>query len=124
MEKKYITVEGVKIYHGDKISAVIEYCEEECEVKEGRLCINSLSINTNGDISDLYICQNEYDGDSSANEFFGYRFSWNFKVDSVFGKITSHDTYSIKSLEKEYFDEDDDPMPEDWVCEEKIPEDL
>lgn len=121
MEKKYITIDGVKMYHGDKISAMIHYMDEDdFWIEDARLCINSLVEDADtGRISELYICQNEANGDDGAYNKFGYNWSWNFKINKE-GQIVSVDTVSIKLKELE----DDDPMPADWICEEKVPEDI
>lgn len=117
MEKNYITIDGVKIYHGDKISAVIIHLDEDYELQDARLCINDLKDGY------AYICQNECDGDSSALDKFGYKYSWSFRVEE--GKIITTDTVIVRLEEKPLEEEDDDdPMPVDWVCEEKIPEDI
>ena len=122
MENPYIIIDDVKFYHGDKISAVVHCHDEDCEIEDARLCINDLN-EENAVLCNFYICQNECDGDAAAKEKFGYRHSWNFKVNPVDNRICSTDTISIKSREKREV-EDDDPMPEDWVSEEKIPEDI
>lgn len=124
MEEQYVIIGDTRFYHGDKISAVILYQDIEYEIEDARLCINDLDRNGSDDkLYNLFICQDECDGDSSAKEKFEYRYSWNFKVDTVNKRICSDDTISIKSEEKDR-EEDDDPMPDDWVCEEKFPEDI
>ena len=117
--KRFIKLhDGQQIFHGDEVRAMLKPEENDMYRVEvvGKLCINSDGY--------LYICQNARSGADAANETFGYNYSWNFRLEDD-GRIASPDTDWIKKVEKEnVVEEDDDPMPEDWVCEEKVPYNL
>jgi hypothetical protein len=124
---------GEVINHGDIVFATLEYNDESVDVI-GKLCINQIDT-----IRKYYVCQNECNGDSAAEDKFGFNYSWSFVLED--GVITSGDTtylsiYPQQELEEpEYdgagytkddrkIDNDDDPMPDDWTPEEELPKDL
>lgn len=126
MEEQYIVIEDTRFYHGDKISAVVIYRDTDFKIEDARLCINNFDKHGNDygdDIVTFYICQNDCDGDCGAEEKFGYMYSWIVKVNRENKRICSSDTSFIILKEKNR-EEDDDPMPEDWICEEKFPIDI
>jgi len=120
--------------HGDKVVTFVYYNDEHFDINDCKL---SIRFDEEKGLSSRHLClsQNEADGDNCARENFGYSLGWFFTVEE--GKITSCDTYDIKHLDEvkaiekvqkatvvnEYYN-DDDPMPMDWVMEEKIPDDL
>lgn len=119
----YFTLNNQIFRHGDSVIAQIPSTEDSdiTLTVEGKICINPEYISE----TYLYICQNKCNGDDAAYDKFGYNYSWSFKVEQ--GSIISVDTYSIIHKEEDPKQSevwDDDPMPMDWVCEEKIPDDL
>lgn len=112
---------GEMISHGDKVYATLMQNDEPVDVV-GTLCINE--DDSSG--RKHYICQDDCDGDSAAEEKFGYRYSWSFTVDDN-GVIGTSDTTYVskrpKPVEKDEDEEDvdDDPMPDDWVNSEELP---
>jgi hypothetical protein len=75
--------------------------------------------------SSLFLCQDYFYG-AECSEKFGKKYSWVFDV--VDGEITDNfsEIQYIRKLKTPIpnLDLDDDPMPADWVCDEKIPIDL
>ena len=132
MEKFIKLSNGEVIEHGDIVFATLMYNDEPVDVI-GRLCINELDPVGRP----YYICQDHCDGDSAAEDKFGHRYSWSFILKD--GEIATEDTtylsiYPQKELEEPEHDGagyteddrivDDDPMPDDWTPEEKLPQDL
>jgi hypothetical protein len=120
MDKKRLVYKGQTYYHGDEIKATLVYCDEDVEVV-GKLCINHDNYDADGR---YYICQNECDGDSSAEEKFEYKYSWHFSLTDDCMDIRSTDTKDLELLNKPDIFEEEDVMPEDWVMDEIIPDDL
>lgn len=124
MKTDFIIVDGEVIYHGDYITAELN-CDDHWVEIEGRLCINKETAGLADSL--YYICQNECDGDCGAEDKFDYEYSWSFRLDER-SNIATEDTRNLKFFQRSpnvvEEDIDDDPMPPDWVCEEKIPDDL
>ena len=124
---------GELISHGDVVYATLEQNDNPVDVV-GKLCINHDAYAGRK----CYICQDVCDGDSGAEERFGYRYSWSFIIDGD-GQIDTTDTTYISKRPKDepeevvdggdyktfneapYGDVDDDPMPEGWDTDEKLP---
>lgn len=133
MERFIKLANGEVINHGDKIYAIITFNDDQVHV-DGRLSINKVAP-----LDRLhFICQNYFDGDSRVEDKFNYRYSWSFALDEN-GVIVTGDTIAISHnrLDEEEEPEqdgagyteddrtvDDDPMPDDWTPEEKLPQDL
>lgn len=107
-----VVINSQIFYHGQYVIAAFPHddSDEEQIIEDCRLCIN--------DSSSIYLCQNIKDGCEKAKEKFGYKYSWSVRIDDE--KITSSDTSWIKPSNS--FDHD--IMPEDWVVDEKIPDNL
>lgn len=141
--RRYVIIGDTTYYHGDYVNACIvqnsdDDDEDSVEV-EGRICINKKDSHQQEERHfHFWICQNERDGCSDAEERFEYDYSWSVKVDKD-GNITSPDTEwitlesraepetelevdekDVQVVEQEEEDIiDDDPMPEDWTPSEK-----
>lgn len=139
--RRYVIIGGTTYYHGDYITASIGSHDEDdddiVEVDDARICINKTSDTQQGERHfHFWICQDEKDGCTDAEETFGYQYSWTVRVDKD-GIIMSTDTEQIdlykrgeldhieiteecvSPVEEKNSDEDDDRMPEDWVPSEK-----
>ena len=144
--RRYVIVGDTTYYHGDYVTALIERIDDEDEEQDGielqdaRICINKVDQHQKGERHfHFWICQDDRDGCSEAEEKFEFRYSWSVKVNKD-GDIISGDTtwinlesragYEDSVLEVEEKDvnvvdqhaEDeinDDPMPPDWVPTEK-----
>jgi len=128
-----VFIDDVLFDEGDYVIAKLieDYNDEPIEV-EGRIHIHKMNEDSS---IDIYICQNLCNGmeipteSFDKNQNYGYKFSWNVKIEN--GKIKATDTEEIK-LDERYkkhityddFQDLDDIMPEDWVCTEEIPKDL
>jgi hypothetical protein len=135
MERFIKLYNGEVINHGDIVFATLMENDEPVDVI-GRLCINEVDLVGRP----YYICQDHCDGDSAAEDKFGHRYSWSFILKD--GEIATSDTKYISIYpqqepeeivdggdyktfnEAPYGDVDDDPMPDDWSPEEKLPQDL
>lgn len=143
-QRKHVIIHGETIYHGDYVSATLGNPDNDDDleyVDDARVCIND------GDISGqtrkayrFWICQNIKEGCTSAQDKFGYEYSWVVSLNKD-GEISSSDTSEFDLRERctpedteteeqseestgdsqEVVDEDidDDPMPDDWVPSEK-----
>lgn len=134
LESGAVFIGGQVFRHGDRVVACVDYNDEHVEINDCRLSIRFDEEEKGLSSRHLYLSQNDAEGDNVAREDFGYSLGWSVTVSE--GKITSCDTYYIKHLDEskvknkvkqqpivdEYYD--DDPMPMDWVMEEKIPDDL
>lgn len=138
-----IIVNGIRYNEGDYIIGTIpassySSVKGDPSIIEPQEVHGKLHISNNGDI---YLCQNEIDGQDCGEENkFGYNYSWVISLNSD-GTIRSSDCISIKhdgptttteeslpSVELTndlvIFNDDDDLMPENWVCEETLPIDI
>ena len=139
--RRYVIIGGTTYYHGDYVTACIGSRDEDnddtVEVDNARICINKISDTQQEERHfHFWICQDEKDGCTDAEETFGYQYSWTVKVDKD-GIIISTDTEqidlykrgepdhieiteeSVSPVEEKNSDEDDDKMPEDWIPSEK-----
>lgn len=142
--RRYVIVGDTALYHGDYINACIipepgDDDDEDSVELEGRICINKKEAHQQGERHfHFWICQDERSGCDSAEETFGYDYSWSVQVDGD-GNIKSTDTdwinlerraepetelvmeeKDVQVVEQEEQDIiDDDPMPEDWTPSEK-----
>lgn len=138
-----IIVDGIKYNEGDYIIGTIpassySSVKGDPSIIEPQEVYGKLHIGNNGDI---YLCQNEIDGqDCEEENKFGYNYSWVISLNSD-GSIRSSDCISIKHDgpttpteevpshqwkldDVVIFNDDDDLMPENWVCEETLPIDI
>lgn len=136
----HVIVNDCILYHGDFVlfkpnREFSKDDEDGCPPCKGRICLDKQEPDENGKVLKFYVCQNEHDGDSSADEKFGYEYSWVVKVNND-GIIESSDTEYVKPrvVQKEqcnpcdaseifnkeietFYIFDDDQMPEDWECD-------
>jgi len=108
---------GTEVHTGDCIIAEITCSDEAVLIENAKLYVDESSRDEDSVL--CYICQNEYDGAESPHRL-GYEYSWQVRINTKTGNIESSDTYYIKLKEPV----DDDPMPDGWVCDEEIPQDL
>jgi len=145
MEQKYVIINGLVFFHGEKVKfkpITNNNGEEGEEYDLDEEVIGKISIQDE-DLKDLrtwhfHVCQDEYNG-AQPNDLhlFEYKYSWHINVDND-GNVSSIDTRYIKKLEVEeetlcrpckdvnnffIFEDDiidDDVMPDDWFCEEDL----
>lgn len=141
-QRKHVIIHGEIIYHGDYVSAYLgnpDNGEDGEYVDDARVCINDDDVTEqNRKACRFWICQDIKEGCTSAQERFGYNYSWVVSLNKD-GEIVSSDTSEFElrerctpeDLELEEEDEstnaqevvdedvDDDPMPEDWIPSEK-----
>lgn len=121
---KHVTIKDVTFYHGQSVIAGLpnsdDDSDEEIIIEDCKISINDDQIGKKDQI-EFFICQNQKDG-SNANDKLGYDFSWHVKVKD--GEIVSSDTNWIKEANSEAFNFDNDIMPNDWVMDETIPDNL
>ena len=98
----YIVVDGIKIFHGDKIKVKLfrgdeDDPDETVEITDAMLCINKVNLEDRA--FRAWICHDDDDwnGCTEANEKFEYEYGWVFDVDQA-GIITSNDTEWILPL--------------------------
>lgn len=88
MSKSFIMLaNGDCIHHGYIVYAELGYLnDEDCitTMVKGKLCINENQTSTS---EFLYICQDECNGDSNADDKFEFKHSWSFTLD-VNGNIS------------------------------------
>lgn len=131
VEEKTIVINGVRFTHGETVLTMfnnnphdVEEDEDDYSGKEVEAILYVESENR------AYLCQDYFSGAGSPHRF-GKDCSWVFDLEED-GQISSD--YSeieyIKKCKEEppskiitttSEDYDDDPMPEDWVCDEKFP---
>lgn len=143
--RRYVIIGDTTYYHGDYVTALIERVDEDededsVEVQDGRICINKINSYQVGPRHfQFWICQDDRDGCGDAEEKFEFRYSWSVRIDKH-GKIISDDTIWISLYERAGYEDsvleveekdvnvvdqhteddvDDDPMPPDWVPNEK-----
>ncbi len=121
MSRKFITLsDGNIVYHGENVRAVVETSYSETKLVEIYDCKLYIDAERVGDETVCFLCQNQVDGGDSPDKL-GYKYSWYVRINKD-GVITSSDT---KSIQLAYIDnDDDDPMPEEWVIDDEIPKDL
>jgi hypothetical protein len=98
----YIVVDGIKIFHGNKIKVKLfrgdeDDPDETVEITDAMLCINKVNLEDRA--FRAWICHDDDDwnGCTEANEKFEYEYGWVFDVDEA-GIITSDDTEWILPL--------------------------